>query len=269
MATFNPFGFQWAYSTSAASQASPTLVEFPWNPAFSGWSGDLAVQYLPGALGTTKSSTDGFIYPGYTRTDMSPPSDRFFNYPPIVGVIAGFRYEPLNDSSLNIDIWPSYLKGTEVKNSKITVVVNTDIQGRYNIQYQGTTGDDLGVQQDYLFGQAELGGLNEYNLTLGGNVFYFATGIPNTSFGSASGGIPGTSTMFIKNLVTQSDTLTDLTLMKSSTFPVFLQTPATGNTWYDPADPNRAQNENTIMTVLLNNNYTTTSWESILFQAPV
>jgi hypothetical protein len=269
MATFNPFGFQWAYSTSAASQASPTLVEFPWNPLFSGWSGDLAVQYLPGATADLKSSEDGYVYPGYTRTDMSPPSDRIFNYPPIVGVIAGFRYEPLNDSSLNIDIWPSFELGTKVKNNKVTVVVNTDIQGRYNIQYKGTTGDGLGVQQKFLFGQAELGADEEYDLTVGGNVFYFAVGVPNSSVGSATGGIPGTSTLYLNNIATQADTLAGNSLMKSSSYPVFLQMPAVGNTWYVPADPNRAPNENTIMTVLLNNNFTTTSWESILLQNPV
>jgi hypothetical protein len=268
MATFNPFGFQWAYSTSAASQASPTLVEFPWDSDFSGWSGDLAVQYLPGDDATSKSTADGFVYPGYTRTDIAPADSRILNYPPIVGVIAGFRYQPVNDSSMNVDVWPSYVAGTEVKDDKITVVVNTDIQGRYNIQYKGTTGDGLGVQQEFLFGQAELGGLNEFAQTVGGNVFYFAKGIPNSSVGSASGGIPGTSTLYLTNLATQADTLAGNSLMKSSSYPVFLQTPATGNTWYDPADPNRAQNENTIMTVLLNNNFTTTSWESILLQNP-
>jgi hypothetical protein len=267
MATFNPFGFRWSYSTSAASQASPTLVEFPWNPLFSGWSGDLAIQYLPGAgSATALSSTDGYVYPGYLESSVEGGSD-IFNYPPIIGVIAGFRYTPASDAILSNNSWSSFQAGTQVV-GKVTVIVNTDIQGRYAVQYKG--GSLKGVTQNYLFGMAEIWSDTRTVQTVGPNTFTFAVGTPNTSAGSATGNLPGTSTIYIQDLQTQSGGVTSLKLARTTTFPVFLQTPeySATNDWYDAASPNAAQNENTIMTVLLNNNYTTTNWEPILTQVP-
>jgi hypothetical protein len=265
MATFNPFGFLYSYSTSAASQASPTLVEFPWNPLFSGWSGDLAIQYLPGAgSDTAPSSADGFVYPGYISTNVDPSGT--FNYPPIVGVIAGFRYVPNNDSILSNDTWPSFVAGTAVI-GKVYVVVNTDIQARYQIQYDGRAGVK-GVTQNLLFGQATLGADNTFVQTVSGNTFTFAVGTPNSTVGGANGALPGTSTLFITNLNTQRLGVTGNKLARTTSYPVFLLTPAQGNDWYDPTDPNASANENTIMNVLLNNNFTTTNWEPILAQVP-
>jgi hypothetical protein len=256
MATFNPFGFQWAYSTSAASQASPTLVEFPWNPSFSGWTGDLAIQYLPGDTANSILSTDGFAYPGYVATNIGF-STHSLNYPPIIGVIAGFRYTPVSNSILTTDSWPSYEIGTAVLNNKVTVIVNTDIQGRYAIQFKGYPALK-GLTQNFLFGQAFLGTDFPYVQKVGGFTFTFPIG--NSA---------GLSSLYITEVQTQKANVVGSALARTTTYPVFLQTPARVNDWYDPAAPNASENENTIMTVLLNNNFITTNWEPTLYQVPV
>ena len=260
MATFNPFGFQWAYSTSAASQASPTLVEFPWNPSFSGWTGDIAIQYLPGNTADTLLSTDGYVYPGYYDTNVDV-SGRVFNYPPIVGVIAGFRYTPISNSILTTDSWPSYQAGTQVVGGKITVIVNTDIQGRYNIQFKGE-GAVKGVSQNFLFGQAKLGSDYPNIQTVGAFTFTFANGTPNSTITTGS----GQSSLYITDLFTQNSNVESISLARDTALPVFLLTPARGQDWYDASAPNATDNENTIMEVLLNNNFITTNWEPTLLQ---
>jgi len=263
MATFNPFGFQWAYSTSAASQASPTLVDFPWNPSFSGWTGDLAIQYLPGDTAATLNSTDGYVYPGYISSDVNV-TDRVFNYPPIVGVIAGFRYEPISNSILTTNEWPSFQAGTQVVGGKVSVIVNTDIQGRYDIQFKGYPALK-GVTKDFLFGQAGLGAVYTNVQTVGTNNFTFPVGTPNLTVPTGS----GLSSLYLADLITQKDNVIANSLARATSYPVFLQTPARVNDWYDGASPNASANENTIMTVLLNNNFITTNWEPLLQQAVV
>lgn len=268
MATFNPFGLQGAYSTSAASQANPTLLTFPWNPAYSGWSGDVAVQFLPSST-TELFSTDGYVYPGYTRvTGLTPPSDFTYNYPPIVGVIVGFKYQPANNAITPNNTWPSFILGTElVPNTTVEVIINTDLQARYTIQYKGTT-ENPGLTQNFLFGTAGFAADEEYSVVSGGITYFFAKGRPNTSVGTATGGAPGTSTLYLTNPITQTASLAGASVVRPTDQPLFIQTPNNydNSGWYDSGSPNPSDFENNIITVMFNQSFMSNPWIPMLQQ---
>lgn len=268
MATFNPFGLQGAYSTSAASQANPTLLTFPWNPAYSGWSGDAAIQYLPSGTGSLFSS-DGYVYPAYTRvTGLTIPDGFTFNYPPIVGVIVGFKYKPANNAITPNDTWPSYILGTElVPNTTVEVIINTDLQARYTIQYKATT-EQPGVSQNFLFGTGAFGADEEYSVVNGGITYFFGKGRPNTSVGSASGGSPGTSTLYLTGIQTQANSLGPQNVIRPTNQPLYIQTPNNydNSGWYDSGSSNPTENENNIITVMFNQSFMATGWIPMLQQ---
>jgi len=270
MATFKPFGFQGAYSTSAASIAKPTLLSFPWNVDFSGWSGDLAVQYLPKSP-TEKVSADGYVYPAPISFDITPPSGYRFNYPPIVGVIVGFKYTPTDNAITPNDTWSSYIRNTEVVGNKVEVIISTDAQARYLIQYNGTT-EAPGVTSDALFGAGTLGAGATYPRTLQGIDYVFAQGTANSSTSTANGQLPGTSTMCMASFVTQTQLLAQANYpqTKSTSYPMFIQTQNNYNGtsgWYDPAniDP---ETTNTIVAVMLNPSFMITGSYPMLEQQP-
>lgn len=274
MAIFQPFGFQGDLSTSAASQANPTLVTFPWNPLFSGWSGDVAVQYLPGPYADSDyslASNDGYVYPGYvSATGLTPPSDYVFNYPPIIGVIVGFKYEPINNSITPNDTWSSYVTGTQVKDNQISVIINTDLQARYKVQYKGTT-QVPGITQNLLFGGALFGADTTYNVTIGGVTFAFAVGTPNTTTGGAAGALQGQSTIYLTQPASQANILESQSLTKTTTYPLFIQTPNNydNSGWALPGDTLSSENANNIVSVMFNQNFMGTSWVPLVQQKPL
>jgi hypothetical protein len=274
MAIFQPFGFQGDYSTSAASQANPTLVTFPWNPSFSGWSGDVAVQYLPGPYVDSEytiASADGYVYPGYvSATGLTPPSDYIFNYPPIIGVIVGFKYEPINNTITPNDTWSSYVTGTAVKDNQISVIINTDLQARYKVQYKGTSLAP-GITQNLLFGGAQFGADNTYDVVAGGVTFKFAVGTPSTSTGGAIGSLQGQSTIYLTQPVSQNSILQSQKLTKTTAFPLFIQTPNNydNSGWALPGDTLSSENANTIVSVMFNQNFMGTTWVPLVTQKPL
>jgi hypothetical protein len=268
MAAFNPFGLQGDYSTSAASQANPTLLTFPWNPNYSGWSGDVAVQYLPSGTGSL-FSTDGLVYPGYTRVEgLTPPSGFSYNYPPIIGVIVGFKYKPANNAITPNDTWPSYILGTElVPNTAVEVIINTDLQARYKIQFKGNE-TNPGVAQNFLFGTGMFGADEEYSVVDSGITYYFAKGRPNTSVGSATGGSPGTSTLYLKDIYTQANLLGTQNVIRPTQNPLFIQTPNNydNSGWYNAMSSNPSEYENNIVTVMFNQSFMSNAWLPMLQQ---
>lgn len=267
MAAFNPFGFRGAYSTSAASQANPTLLTFPWNPNFSGWTGDIAIQYLPGGVDSI-ASNDGYVYPGYiSQTGITIPEDGFLNYPPVVGVIVGFKYTPVNNMIVPNDQWNSYVIGTELMpNTKVEVIVNTDLQARYEIQYKGQ--DDLkGLSQNYLFGVATIFADDTYTVNMGGGIsFTFAKGRPGV--GASGGGIQGTSKLYLYQPQTQTASMATVKLIRPSSAPLFIQTPNNFDSsgWYDETSPNASENENNIVSVMFNQSFMGQNWIPLLQQ---
>lgn len=261
MATFSPFGLQGDLSTSAASQANPTLLTFPWDPTMSGWSGDLAIAYLPDSNGEAINSTLGYVYPGFATTNISPPSGTAgVFYPPIVGVITGFRYKPANNSLTPNDTWPSYEADTVLQTgTTVQVIVNTDAQARYKIQYYGEESPSLlGLTKDYLFGSAFIGGAAEdlYQVTLGGVIYTFVRGTPNTATASAQGLEPGTSRMALVTPSTISQNLTTAQVTRRATAPLLIMTPNNydNSGWWSANDPDDA-NVNNILGVMLNQTF--------------
>jgi hypothetical protein len=270
MATFSPFGLQGDLSTSAASQANPTLLTFPWNPAFSGWSGDPVISYLPAVAGTNVSSALGYVYPAFISSNITIPNTvQNIYYPPIVGVIVGFKYKPANNSLTPNDTWPSYDKTTVLQEgTTVQVIVNTDAQARYKIQYRGEPGLP-GISQDYFLGCAQFGGdpADQYTQTVGTVDFVFVKGTPNTSTASAQGLLPGTSRICLTSPQSINDILLQENYTRPPSNPLLILTPNNydNSGWWSDTDPDDT-NENNIVGVMFNQSFINSNAVSIYEQ---
>jgi len=176
---FNPFGLSWQYSLGTASQASPTLMDYDWNPSFSGFTGDVAAACLYDATAPDPSryaATGAVPLPCYPLPGLTAPAS--INTPPLLGVIVGFKYEPANNPIGQTDFL-SYSANTQLKpGTGVTVRVVADMQGIYSIQYKGTTG--LAVNN--LFNSGGITCDTTYAVTIGGLVYNFPIGDTTTGY---------------------------------------------------------------------------------------
>ena len=234
-----PKGVSWVVSLGTASTASPTIVEYPWNPSFSGWTGDLSVAYLGGGSGS--SSSPGFAYPGPVVTGAAQagfPGNT--PYPMILGVIVGFKYTPANATMAPSD-YPYFAANTALApGSTVTVKVVSDAQGVWAVQFSGTPG----AAQSNLFSGGNLTASNFITTTVGVNTYNFAVGNNNTGFSGAYinyNSLIGTFTT--PGTATFKDTYASLQIVGLNKAP--------GNSWYTANPLNNAPNN--ILNVTLNN----------------
>lgn len=174
MADFSPFGFNWQYSQTVSANALSPIVEYPWNPILSGYTGDLCVAYLTDAAGALDADFSGFVYPAPVQPlpTFGSPTAATPTYPPIIGVIVGFKYDlqPSLQSPMNGINTASFYNPelTKVESGKpVSVLVNTDPAAIYSIQTNNTTTPTTGVAQTSLFYVAPVNGSSTYTKSIG------------------------------------------------------------------------------------------------------
>lgn len=239
MATFNPSGLTPVFSMSTPMIATPTMVEYPWNPEFSGANGDLCVAAI---LGTDNPpdpilSDPGYVYPGPVGDSPLPAN----NYSPILGVIYGFRYTPISPTPMVTDFYTYFIKNTPIVGN-ISVLVQCDGLTQYSIQYKGTV-DKPGISQTDLFCVAPIQSDSTY-VALG---YTF----PNPNVTNNNSGLLGTSSCYLG----EPEAL-DESFPRNKKFPLSIQNytqnlvSGESNNWFDPTKP--TVNTNNYVNVIIN-----------------
>lgn len=174
MADFSPFGFNWQYSQTVSANALSPIVEYPWNPLISGYTGDLCVAYLTNGAGALSGSYAGYVYPAPVPTipDNTAETPVQVSYPPIIGVIVGFKFQqttsfqnPLN--GINVQSFYNPTVTPVPSGQPITVLVNTDPSAIYSVQTNNTSTPTQGVAQTSLFYVGPVNGENTYTVSVG------------------------------------------------------------------------------------------------------
>lgn len=181
MADFSPFGFNWQYSQTVSANALSPIVEYPWNPLFSGYSGDLCVAFLIQNGGTIPTGTtptmniQGYVYPAPVNTLPQitiGAETATATVPPIIGVIVGFKFTPKRNPSVPVNGFDGAnfynpLVTPVESGSKITVLVNTDPTAIYSVQSFNGVFTNNGIAQNQIFNYFPLAGDTTYSMTVG------------------------------------------------------------------------------------------------------
>lgn len=172
MADFSPFGFNWQYSQTVSANALSPYVEYPWNPIMSGYTGDLCVAYLTDVAGALDPNYQGFVYPAPINPLPATATPTTLTYPPILGVIVGFKYEqtkslqnPLN--GINVASFYNPTITPVPSNRPVSVIVNTDPAAIYSVQGSQADRTTSGIPQTSLFFLGYPKGDSTYTKTVG------------------------------------------------------------------------------------------------------
>jgi hypothetical protein len=261
MADFSPFGFNWQYSQTVSANALSPIVEYPWNPIMSGYTGDLCVAYLPDGAGALDADYSGFVYPAPVPTLPSAVSpNEVITYPPIIGVIVGFKYKsaksiqnPLN----GIDTAPFYNPEVTpiVSGSPVTVQVITDPAAIYSVQTNNTSTPTTGVAQTSLFYVGPVTAAATYTKVIGTTpndlTYYFAKGDDNT----------GQSLMYLAANGLQDPGLQSLGDRRTLPLQIVGITESGTNDWSTPSDlqPNNIVNVRLKLNLIVSSDYNQTA----------
>jgi hypothetical protein len=209
MAELSPNGFVQQMSWSSSSMAQAGIVEFPYPPFLHGFANDVAITTpvdkfgyaLPSTTTPYDASLYGFIFPYPISTTNAD-----FTFYPVIGVITGFKYQPLSQNGVVISA-SNYLKDTPLMpGTGVTALVQTDLQNIYKVQATGDTpiptsqfpsgysADVTGVPSIFLFSNGLITAAKTYTITAPPLI---APQIANYSFAEGDKSFGGVSNMSI------------------------------------------------------------------------
>lgn len=195
MASFAPTGFTPLYSNGVSGLSQPGLVDYPYNPNFYGFSGDIIVKnfYKQGATGDqslkTPEAPKGYVYPyPSAKWAGNGGNANAIQFAPILGVAVGFKYQPKGGNGA-VTLSSNWIIGTQIEdNTQVYVTIVQDIQTVFKAQAGGAQFGDLGISQTQLFEVCNVNSTNYYSVTVGSAAvqgLQFALGDTN------SGGVSG------------------------------------------------------------------------------